>query len=167
LKAVPVVRKQAPDVEFVLVGGVEVGAEREKVEQAQAEALAAGGVTFPGIVTGQPKATLFAESDVFILPSYNENFPIAVLEAMAAGLPLVVTPVGALPEVLEEGRNCFFVEPGDCEALADRIVRLAHDPELRYLMGSANLSLYLEKFAPEVMLGKIEDLYNSLLKNHR
>jgi glycosyltransferase involved in cell wall biosynthesis len=163
LKAAPLVRQQAPQVEFTLVGGLEVGAERQIIEQAQAEALAAGGVDFPGIVTGQPKLALFREADVFVLPSYKENFPISVLEAMAAGLPLVVTAVGALPEVLEEGTHCFFVQPGDAQALAERIVRLAQQPETRRKMGAANHALYQQSFAPEVILVKIEQLYNTLL----
>ena len=164
LKAVPLVREQAPQAHFVFAGGPELGAEREQVEQAQAQAIAAGGVDFPGIVTGQAKLDLFAGADVFLLPSYQENFPISVLEAMAAGLPLVVTPVGALPEVLEEGRNAFFVSPGDVQALANRLVRLARDPALRQAMGAANRELFRRDYAPEVILAKIEALYERVLR---
>ncbi len=163
LKAIPLVQAQIPGVCFVFVGGLEFGAERAVVEQARQALPSQDGVTFTGIVTGQTKRDLFAAADIFILPSHSENFPIAVLEAMAAGLPLVVTPVGALPEVLEEGRNAFFIPPGDHVALANRLVRLARDPALRQTMGQANRELFRREYFPDVILERIGNLYESVL----
>ena len=56
---------------------------------------------------------LLAQSDVFVLPSYDEGVPMSLLEAMAAGLPAIVTPVGGIPDVLRHGVEGLMVEPGD------------------------------------------------------
>ena len=102
---------------------------------------------------------LFEEADIFILPSYFENFPIAVLEAMAAGLPLIVTPVGALPEVLNEGEHCLFIKAGDIDGLADRLKQLVAAPEQRAAMGAANAALFRQEFDRPAILAKIEHAY--------
>ncbi|MCZ2096654.1 MAG: glycosyltransferase family 4 protein, partial [Anaerolineae bacterium] len=99
----------------------------------------------------------------FILPSYRENFPSSVLEAMAAGLPVVVTPVGALTELLQDGVNGYFVAPGDDRALARRIVELARDPVLREAMGRANRARVRGAFTPAIVFGQIGDLYAQVL----
>jgi glycosyltransferase involved in cell wall biosynthesis len=164
LRAVPLVRDQAPDVEFVFAGGAELDGEREEIAQARRTAEAVGGVHFPGIVTGQAKIDLFTRAGIFLLPSYNENLPIVVLEALAAGLPLVVTPVGALPEILTEGVNALFFEPGDVEGLAACVARLARDPALRARMGAANRDAFCRDYQPEAVLARIEALYNQLLE---
>lgn len=69
--------------------------------------------------------------DVFALPSYQEGMPLAVLEAMAAGVPILVSNVGGLPEIITDGREGFLIAPGDIEALVSRIALLAGNPTLR------------------------------------
>jgi glycosyltransferase involved in cell wall biosynthesis len=80
---------------------------------------------------------LLATADVFVLPSKSEGMPISVLEAMAAGLPVVASAVGGVPEVVVDGETGFLVPPGDPEALADALGRLLADGELRRRMGAA------------------------------
>jgi O-antigen/teichoic acid export membrane protein/glycosyltransferase involved in cell wall biosynthesis len=77
----------------------------------------------------------FKRADIFILPSYAEGLPIAVLEAMAAGLPIITTPVGGIPELIEDGVEGMLVQPGDCQALAEAVARLLGDAELRRQLG--------------------------------
>lgn len=76
-------------------------------------------VETPGVLTGTHKRFAFGEADVFAFPSLSEGFPIVILEAMASGLPIVCTPVGALPEVLTEGIHCRFVPYGNPARLAE------------------------------------------------
>ena len=95
-------------------------------------------MTFRSPVDGHEKEALFKQSDIFILPSYSEGFPLSVLEAMSYGLPLIVTPVGALPEVLKEGENCFFVKPGSVSDLTRALTQL-------FELGSALYSMSLEE----------------------
>jgi O-antigen/teichoic acid export membrane protein/glycosyltransferase involved in cell wall biosynthesis len=73
----------------------------------------------------------FQRADVFVLPTYAEGMPLAVLEALAAGLPVLTTPVGGIPELLEDGGAGLLVAPGDVRALALRLEQLLTDPALR------------------------------------
>lgn len=72
-----------------------------------------------------------AAADVFVLPSLSEGFPLAILEALATGVPVVATPVGGIPDVLVNETNALLVEPRDVEALAEAIVRILTDDKLR------------------------------------
>lgn len=91
-------------------------------------------VEVPGLLTGPAKRHAFVEADVFCLPSASEGFPVSVLEAMASGIPLVLTPAGALPEVLTEGEHCRFVPYGHPAELAKQLISLLH-PTGRFARG--------------------------------
>ncbi|MGH9845690.1 MAG: glycosyltransferase [Blastocatellia bacterium] len=88
-----------------------------------------------GPVSLEERLAFFKRADLFVLPTYAEGTPISMLEAMAAGLPVVSTPVGGIPDVVEDGVEGYIVEPGNVEALADRLARLINDPEQRRRMG--------------------------------
>jgi glycosyltransferase involved in cell wall biosynthesis len=106
---------------------------------------------YAGVTTGADKVALFHRSHVLVLPSYSEGFPMVVLEAMAAALSLIVTPVGALPEVLVDGVNARFVLPGKPRLLADAMVELGLDPHKRRRMGEHNRQLVKTRFTFEPM----------------
>lgn len=78
-----------------------------------------------------------AAADAFALPSYAEGLPMSLLEAMAAGLPIVASRVGGIPEIIEDGREGFLIPPADTNALQDRLLRLAQDPRLRTHLAEA------------------------------
>jgi len=118
-----------------------------------------GRVRYLGVLSRPALATAIKTAHIFVLPSHSEGFPIAVLEAMAGGLPLVVTPVGALPEVLEDGVNAVFVSPGDIDALAKALIELACQPEKRIQMGLVNRKLVETAFTPEVMRRRIAEIF--------
>jgi glycosyltransferase involved in cell wall biosynthesis len=88
-------------------------------------------------VSGARKSALLESASVYALPSYCEALPMSVLEAMAAGLPVVCTPVGGLPEALTDGLEGAMVAPGDVAALADALDALLSDPALGRRMGEA------------------------------
>jgi len=88
-----------------------------------------------GPVALEERLAFFKRADVFVLPTYAEGTPISMLEAMAAGLPVISTPVGGIPDVVEDGVEGFIVKPGDVEALANRLAQLINDPERRRRMG--------------------------------
>jgi glycosyltransferase involved in cell wall biosynthesis len=98
-------------------------------------------IQWKGPAYGSDKERLFKDADIFILPSFSEGFPMVVLEAMSYSLPLIVTPVGALPDVLKEGENALFVEPGSVDDLDKALRRLIESSELRLRMGQANRRL--------------------------
>jgi glycosyltransferase involved in cell wall biosynthesis len=94
-------------------------------------------VRFAGPVFGEAKLALLERSDLFLLPSYSEGLPYAMMESMAAGVPVVVTGVGAIPDVVKEGVHGTFVEVGDAASIAQAIQRLDGDRELLECMGRA------------------------------
>jgi glycosyltransferase involved in cell wall biosynthesis len=162
LRAAPRVRERFPEIRFIFAGDAVTEADRREIDEARA-ASGSKGIEFPGAVSGERKRELFARADIFILPSYVENQPISVLEAMAAGLPLVVCPVGSIPEFLVDGQNALFVRPGHPEELAASLIELAARPDLRHSMGEENRAKFREEFAPETMIGHIERIYRLLL----
>lgn len=87
-------------------------------------------VDVPGWVDAQNKMHLLEQSDIYLLPSHHEGLPISILEALAAGLPVISTPVGGIPEAIADGHNGYLVAPGDSQALAKAIKKLASDAQL-------------------------------------
>ena len=100
-----------------------------------------------------------AAFDAFVLPSLWEGLPIAVLEAMAAGLPVVSTTVNGIPEAVEHEESGLLVPPGDPPALADAIERVAGDAELRARLGERGRRRYEQQFTLDRMIDRFEELY--------
>ncbi len=93
--------------------------------------------TFHGIATRDTLASAYREADLFVLPSMAEGCPLAVLEAMACGLPVIATSVGELPSLIEDHRNGLLVPPGDLRALKTALVQLLQHPDQRRHLGGA------------------------------
>lgn len=113
------------------------GAEEEGLRRCVRELQLENDVVFFGPAFGADKLRLLGESDVLLLPSYAEGLPYALLEGMAAGLPAIATPVGAIPDVMSDGRHGLLVPPRDTHAIARAIAQLAVDPEGVARMGAA------------------------------
>src|SRR5207248_3814804 len=121
---------QEPHARLVLVGD---GPERAGVEAQVRELNLGEKVRFLG--TRKDVAQLLHGADLFLLTSVSEGIPLTVIEAMAAGLPVVATDVGGLREVVADGLTGLLAPAKDAAALADCVWRLAGDPELRRRMG--------------------------------
>lgn len=144
---------------------LDLGGDREvdEVQKLVAAREIGDNVSFMGWVRGEKKAEAFHRAHIFILPSYNEGLPIAVLEAFAAGLPVVTTPVGGIPEVVEDGVNGLLVEPGDVGALSAAVIRLLEDADLRAKMSAANLELVRASHDARVVARVLTDWYVDVL----
>lgn len=116
-----------------------------------------------GFVNGKEKRKLFFESDIFVLPSYAEGFPIAILEAMATGLPVIASSVGAIPDVIQNGKNGFLIRAGDPEALAEKILLLSNDSVLRKEISKSNISKVKECYDEPIIIQKISIEYDKLI----
>ncbi len=103
-------------------------------------------VHFLGPVFGAKKHALWQTADVFVFPTYAEGLPYALLEAMAAGTPAVACPVGAIPDVMQDGVHGFFVPPRDIQALVAALARLDDERELLYRMALAGRQRVLEHY---------------------
>lgn len=102
-------------------------------------------------------------ADIFVLPSRSEGFSNAIVEAMAASLPVVATNVGGNAEAVSDGLSGFIVPPEDPEQLATAIARLLSDPSQAMAMGLAGKKLAAERFTTEAMMNRITAVYEKLL----
>ena len=120
-------------------------------------------ITRQGYLPHADLLRLMRECDVFLMPSFGEGFPNSLLEAMAAGLTPVVTPVGAVPEIVTDGQDGLVIPAGDAEALAGAIRRLADDPALRLQLARSAQERVRETFVAEVVLERLATGYEELL----
>jgi glycosyltransferase involved in cell wall biosynthesis len=126
----------------------------ETRQQVEAMGLA-GRVHVPGWISTAERTALLDKTDMLVLPSYAENLPMVILEAFAHGVPVISTPVGAIPEVVVPGRNGLLVEPGDVPALAGAIRQLIEAPGLRREMGEAARQDHAARFEMERYLTRL------------
>jgi glycosyltransferase involved in cell wall biosynthesis len=101
--------------------------------------------------------------DIFMLASISEGLPISVVEAMMASRPIIATDVGGLSEIVNNGVSGFLVKPNDPIALADKIIELAADKQLRIDMGNKGYQIAKEKLSVETMIAQYQNLYEELL----
>ena len=102
---------------------------------------------------------MLAANDLFVLPSRSEAFPNAILEAMAAGLPIVASGVGGIVELIDDNRTGLLVAPDDPEALADRICRLMADPVRAARLGDAARAQARARYSFDRMVAAFESIY--------
>ena len=160
VEAIPQVLEEVPDTFFRFAGNGETEALQDR-----ANALGISThVDVMGWTAGEDKLRAFQSADVYCLPSYAENLPVSVLEAMAARLPVVGTPVAGTPEEIIEGETGYMVEPGDRAALANRLIRLLKDTSLRERMGAAGRRRAEEHFDNEVVCDRLIGLWRDAIK---
>ncbi|HQR51704.1 MAG TPA: glycosyltransferase family 4 protein [Burkholderiales bacterium] len=155
LEAAARIVARRPDLRLLLGGDGQL----EGIRARAAELGISDSVELLGWVRGEDKDRLLATAALYVLPSYNEGLPVSVLEAMAAGLPIVTTPVGGIPEAITDGVEGFLVAPGDINALTDRLERLLCDTQLARRMGEAARHRVDAAFSAGAVLPQIEALY--------
>jgi glycosyltransferase involved in cell wall biosynthesis len=101
--------------------------------------------------------------NVFTLPSLSEGLPLSLLEAMAAGIPTVVTEVGGMPEVVQDGHTGLIVPPGDPQALAKKLLFLLDNPTVAADLGAAGRNWVSERFSLDRMVTDYLVLYRKAL----
>ncbi len=109
-------------------------------------------------------APWYAAMDAVALPSGNEGTPVTVIEALAAGKPVVAYEVGGVPDVVREGVDGFLVEPGSTSDMAERLAQLAADPELRRRLGEAGRERVLERYGVGRLLDDVDRLYRETME---
>lgn len=116
-------------------------------------------VVHQGITNNSPELVrLYQRSDLFVLPTLADCYSLVAMEAMSCGLPVVISRLGGIPEIIADGQTGFGLEPDDYPALALRLDQLVSDAALRQAMGEASLQRAREQFDCRVNLGRILDV---------
>lgn len=149
--------------EFRLIGGELTPGEAAALR----DSIRAGGleehVQVCPPVTGSEKLAAFRWADVFVYPSYAEGMPMAVIEAMACGLPVIASRVGGLPDLIADGVNGLLVEAGQVEQLSLAILELAREPSLRRSMGQQSYRRAVEEYDFEQRVDQLVGIYTAVL----
>ena len=157
LDAAPGSLGRAPDLRFVLVGN---GPLEDEIRAAVKERGLEERVLFTGFRSDVPD--ILSAADMFVLPSHGESFPLTVLEAMAARLPVVATDVGGVAEAVDHENTGIVVPAAAPGPLADALTRLGADGELRYEMGMKGRERVEQRFDERRAIAAVQDLYASL-----
>jgi len=158
LRAARTVLNEMPEALFAVVGD---GPDRGKLERLAQELGIEGHVVFTGSRADMPN--VYASFDVFVLASLDEGLPMAVLEALASNRAVVATQVGAVPKVIVSGQTGMLVKAADVPGLADAILVLLRNPELRARLGRNGSALVHKQFSSRVMSQEYLRLYEQLL----
>jgi len=164
VSAMAKVVEKYPKSLFVLVGkGDDKGEEEIKLKEQVERAGLADKVRFLG---WRPDVDeIMGCFDIFVLPSLNEGMGRVLVEAMAAGLPIVASRVGGIPDLIKDGKNGLLVPPADAPALEKAISDLLADNENRNRMGKAGKNI-CRPYSAEAMVEQIDNLYTALVEKH-
>lgn len=146
------------ECELLLVGD---GPERPKAEELSKNLGISDKVRFFGNVRNIQD--ILGKSDLFFLPSQEESFGLAALEAMSCEVPVIASRVGGLKELLSHGEDGYLVQKGDVEALARYSLKILNDPKLQRKIGRNGREKVLEKYTPDKIIPKYEKIYRTVL----
>ncbi|HSR94490.1 MAG TPA: glycosyltransferase family 4 protein [Solirubrobacterales bacterium] len=149
LDALPSLLRRCPRTRVLLAG------------PGQGPATLPDGVRWGGWLDEAAKDEAFRAADLFAMPSLSEGLPVALLEAMARGLPIVVSRIGGVPEVVTDGVDAVLVEPGDAAELAARLGDLVDDPDRRRELGEAAIER-ARRLADDDVYGRLDRIYAEL-----
>jgi glycosyltransferase involved in cell wall biosynthesis len=149
-----------PAVKLVQIGG---GEESESLVEMRDRLKLGERVEFRDLPWGQRAADRLASFDLFVLPSRNEGFPVTIMEAMLAGLPVVTTDVGSVREAVIDGETGLIVPPEDPAALAAAISTLVDDPDRRVAMGRRARAIAVERFTLSATVDRYMAVYERVL----
>lgn len=136
-----------------------------KLVQTRAKELGVtGSVEWMGVQTAEEVAATLGVSDVLVLPSFEENLPMCIAEAMAAGVPVVASRVGGIPDLVEHNETGLLVRPGESGELAEALCTLLTNPELAKRLAAAAQSKALSNYAPSKVAAKTLAVYESILQ---
>jgi glycosyltransferase involved in cell wall biosynthesis len=162
MEAFAVAHQQCENICLNIAGD---GSQRQKIA-ARAKALdVASRYRYHGVYTHPEECRAFMESlDVFVMPSFTEGTPNSIVEAMACGKPIIASEVGGIPDMIGVDSG-ILVPPGDPGSLAEAMLRLAQDAELRRSMGAAAQERYQKLFSPKVVVPLMVETYRRVMRN--
>jgi glycosyltransferase involved in cell wall biosynthesis len=161
IKAIPYVVDERPNTYFLIVGE---GTLRHQLEELTSKLGVAKSVRFVGSVLNREMPRFLGASDIFVSTSLSDTRSVSLLEAMANGLPAVVTDLEGNKECVKEGVNGFLFAKGDFKVLAEKIIYLLRDEDTRRRFGIINRQYVEKEGSYEKEMGKMEKLYKGLVE---
>lgn len=152
------IAKEAPELDFVLIGPV-VDDMQHAVSRAPDNVTLAGTMAYPAVLTALHSA------DAFLFPTWTEGFPNAVLEAMAVGLPVVATPVGAIPEMVDAEKGGYLIERGDIGGFVAALRVLSQNRDQRLAMGRFNREKCRQHYTRSQVVRRLTTLYDDIVES--
>jgi glycosyltransferase involved in cell wall biosynthesis len=163
-KAFSEIARSRSDVALIIAGPDEVGFRKEMEKCLNAEG-AAGRYVFTGLLSTEERREVLAAADVFVLPSFSEGFPIAPLEALASGLPVILTEACNIPGI--EANGAGLIIKAETPALRDAMLKLASNEALRNEMGRKGRNLVLAKYTWDEIAARLTEVYRAVLDGPR
>lgn len=163
LKAFKIIKNKVPGVKLIFAGrGQMLDVLSDQTKKFDLE----NDVIFPGFVEEDEKALYYKASDIFCLPSTTmaESFGIVNLEAMASGIPIVGSNLGGIPDIVKDGENGLLAKPRDHQSLADALIILLNDEDMRKKMGDNSLKL-VKDYSWDKIAEETEQLYRNILES--
>jgi glycosyltransferase involved in cell wall biosynthesis len=158
VRAMPTLRQALPATRLTVAGDGDIDRVRNMARAAGVE----DAIEVVGWISGIKKLDVFERACMLVLPSYTENLPVVVLEAMAAALPVVATRVGGVPDLVQHGVTGLLFDPGDHDALRENLLQLLRDSDARVRMGQAGRRRALEEFSMEHAIDRLSDVYRAI-----
>lgn len=178
VKIIPKIASKYPEVKFVFCGNMKRGEPGVKYNQFSGERIQyedpfdveseilnspfSDNYLNYGVISGQDKLDALSQSWAFILPSYSEGFSRSILEAMASGLPVLATPVGANKDFIEHNKNGLINLPGDLDQLEQNILRILESKELRDIFSKEAKNTLREEFVETIVIQKYITMFNTI-----
>lgn len=164
LKALPAVAARVPDVQAIFAGEWFRAEDKELAQKLIHDLGLESCVKFIGPVAPSQKCEVLKSADLFVLPTcYKyEGHPYVILEAMSAGLPVISTAVGCIPETVLDGKSGFVLDPQSKETLAEKIALLLSVEHLRKGMGEASRMRFLELYTLDRFTAQMENVFKEL-----
>lgn len=148
------------DVKFMLCGDGEIEKVKRKIELLEISHR----ISHIGWINEGEKQAIFKSSALNILPSYQEGLPMTILETMAYGIPNISTNISGIPSIIHDGENGLLIEPGDVDALADKIAKLMSNDKLRQKFSENAYNLIKQKYSISQMIDKTEAIYETVVR---
>lgn len=160
LKAMADVVKKMPELLLLIAGE---GPDKEFFDRMAKKLCPGSNVQFLGEVPHHEVPSLLRRAHVFCLPSIGEPYGMSALQAMACAKPVVLTKAGGFPSLIEDGRSGILVPPKDHKSLAEAILKLLSDSDLRRKLGEAGRKVVIENYSSRVMAERLEAIYQEAL----
>jgi glycosyltransferase involved in cell wall biosynthesis len=160
IDAFAIVLKTIPSARLALGGDGELLSFKQQVDRLGISDC----VDFLGWVAGEQKNAWLSKADVYCLPSYNEGFPMAVLEAMSANIPVVASTAGGIPDAISDQVDGLLIEAGDVENLAKKLIEIIANRELNQRLSTSAKNKFTNNFSKQAVFPELDTIYTELLK---